>query len=720
MYYDIIKYNKFGAEKGADMGKYKVFISFKNTDNGAETKDATMATELYNALTANNIPTFFSKVSILESGEGDYRNLIDAALDECSILIAVGTKKQYLASRWVKYEYASFHEDILSGNKDAEKCTVCSYIADMQQRDLPRPLRNLQAFEDMDLLLDFVKNHIKKIDESKQDSEDTPIVQKPVDVISKAPVADVQPAENVVIKETPVKKETAKKTQKNKKKTIIGILSAAAAIVVVAIISLIVNVSNNVVIPVVSNGEYINLEFNIDDLYVDIRSAELNVESMTALLEIADLESIVFSDCVFYDNSYEMLEDMYSLKSLTFENVQGIDDFSFINDCAFAEITLKNCGLTDKNHKLGESPNDVCKTLDLSENEDFSRLELVRNFTALENLTVDSTGVYSLVYLENHPSLQVVSFKNCNVANLNALSGLDLREVCGDNNRVNNISALAKLENLENISFENNLIENVTDEFKSLRLKYINLNNNPISSLAGFKNLTILEKLCFGKEKPENETAEKPLPEDAGFGVLIERNAQTLKELDVSYTQVSRQDLTALKNAANLQVVDVSGIDTTDLAFLENCTELKKVYAENCGIINIAALGMPAALSEVYLAGNSIKDASALVMDSSVYVHLDLSDNGLDISTLSLLNMPDMKFSELMLYGNKINDLKFLDNIRVAKFGITYDESIDPSAIKCEVFVENLPEYKKVAYEDAVSGKVNVGRYSEAETEETD
>ncbi len=746
------------------MEKYRVFISFKNTDNGVETKDAVMATELYNVLTENNIPTFFSKVSVLESGEGDYRNLIDAALDECSILIAVGTKKQYLASRWVKYEYASFHEDILSGNKDSNKCTVCSYIADIPQRELPRPLRNLQAFEDIDDLLNFVRNHIRKIDEIEQNQieelSELPVdsTEEKSDVLESVPVQEVVPeeefveeassaesAEDEIVEEIPVVAESSEdvvtdnnsiteeeshkvdlssekpvSVKKVSKKAKIGILSAVAAVAVIIIISVIINLIKNVNIPVIVDGEPVNLEFRVDDFYVNIKSAELNEESVTALTKISDMENIILTDCTFTDESYRLLENIPSLKSLTFENVQGVSDFSFLKNFRLTEIKLINCGLTDENHSFGEGADDICVTMDLSANPEFSDLSFVQSFTALQNLKFDSTNVKNLQPLKNHPALKVLSFKNCGIYYIDALAGIDLNEVYGDNNLIFDISSLAGLTNLECISFENNGITKVTEDFKSLRLKHINLNNNHISSLIGFKNLTVLEKLYFGKSEPTGELNIFQT-EETGFDVLIARNAKTLKELDVSNTSVTCENLAVLTNADKLQMIDISGIATTDLSFLANCSALMRIYAENCGLNNIDALAATSSLVEICLAGNSIKDLSNLKVDSSVFVFLDLSDNGINQENLNFLYSDNkLKFAELLLYGNKITDLAFLENTSVSVLGITYDESIDPSMINCTVYIENIPDYKIVAYEDSVGSGINFGRYFRAESEEND
>ena len=83
---------------------YQVFISFKNTDNNEYTRDKTICEELYRYLSEKGINTFYSNVSLLDFGESAYKEVIDDALDEVRIMIVVGSKKEYLTSKWCKYE----------------------------------------------------------------------------------------------------------------------------------------------------------------------------------------------------------------------------------------------------------------------------------------------------------------------------------------------------------------------------------------------------------------------------------------------------------------------------------------------------------------------------------------------------------------------------------------------------------------------------------------
>jgi TIR domain len=122
-----------------------VFISFKNLDAaGSPTRDASLAKEVYDSLTGKGLGVFLSTESLEQLGESNYKRAIDDALDAASIVVAVGTSVENLNSNWVRYEWDSFYNDILSGIKPEGK--VFTYIEGLLPRQLPRSLRQTETF----------------------------------------------------------------------------------------------------------------------------------------------------------------------------------------------------------------------------------------------------------------------------------------------------------------------------------------------------------------------------------------------------------------------------------------------------------------------------------------------------------------------------------------------------------------------------------------------
>ena len=163
------------------MAKYQVFISFKNTDsNGQRTKDYHMAYDLYTHLINKGIKVFFSEETLEKLGDSDYKAAIDDALDSVSVLVVVGTSAENLNSKWVKYEWDSFHQDILSDYKDGE---IFSYLSDLDIHTLPRSLRSLQAVQHNEedpnksiaKLYNFIKNSLGIEDDSEAEKLREPL-----------------------------------------------------------------------------------------------------------------------------------------------------------------------------------------------------------------------------------------------------------------------------------------------------------------------------------------------------------------------------------------------------------------------------------------------------------------------------------------------------------------------------------------------------------------
>ena len=144
-----------------------VFISFKNSNpDGSPTSDSILAKQLYTKLLEQGIATFFSNVTLIEFGEAAYKEAIEKALDEVTILVVIANNADYLSSRWIKYEWSSFHEEILSGDKK-DGVIIPFFHSSIQRKDRPLALRNLETFytdtDTVDKVVKFINTNLKKI-----------------------------------------------------------------------------------------------------------------------------------------------------------------------------------------------------------------------------------------------------------------------------------------------------------------------------------------------------------------------------------------------------------------------------------------------------------------------------------------------------------------------------------------------------------------------------
>jgi TIR domain len=160
--------------------RYDVFLSCKNLGrDGKPTRDSVLAEEIYQHLSARKLSVFFSKFELEAQGVSAYTEVIDAALDASQVLIAIGTSREHLESKWVRYEWNGFFNDIISGIKPDGK--VFSYIDGILFNSLPRALRQCQAVAHGDASLDqlyrFVANalNIGTEAEISRESENDPV-----------------------------------------------------------------------------------------------------------------------------------------------------------------------------------------------------------------------------------------------------------------------------------------------------------------------------------------------------------------------------------------------------------------------------------------------------------------------------------------------------------------------------------------------------------------
>lgn len=155
--------------------KPQIFISYKHHGNdGSILPDYHMAKELYEKLTDVGVKCFFSDETIMQIGNGDYKRIIDGYLDEAEMLIVVSTSSENCNSNWVRYEWDSFYNDILSEQKKGQ---LISYLDTDDIRTFPRTIRTLQVFEKrkggLENLIKFVKAYFNIEEAAKPQKQKT-------------------------------------------------------------------------------------------------------------------------------------------------------------------------------------------------------------------------------------------------------------------------------------------------------------------------------------------------------------------------------------------------------------------------------------------------------------------------------------------------------------------------------------------------------------------
>ena len=144
---------------------YRVFISFKNLDREENpTPDSVMAEELYHALSQKGINTFYSNYSLKDLAASDFLDAIYAALEQCSIFVAVGSDIAHFESRWIKFEARTFQMEYLNGNKPETEYGMITYVTPnlrASQAKFVQPLRDMQSFCSLEDVVEYVTNRLE-------------------------------------------------------------------------------------------------------------------------------------------------------------------------------------------------------------------------------------------------------------------------------------------------------------------------------------------------------------------------------------------------------------------------------------------------------------------------------------------------------------------------------------------------------------------------------
>jgi hypothetical protein len=117
--------------------KYDVFLSSKR-------EDYHLASGVYDFLSSKGLNVFLACEELKKLGEGQYAEAIDEVLDNSIHMIVVASSIDHIKSRWVKYEWGLFSNDLKSGYREGNLLTILD--DSIQLKDLPASLRHQQSF----------------------------------------------------------------------------------------------------------------------------------------------------------------------------------------------------------------------------------------------------------------------------------------------------------------------------------------------------------------------------------------------------------------------------------------------------------------------------------------------------------------------------------------------------------------------------------------------
>ncbi len=413
-----------------------------------------------------------------------------------------------------------------------------------------------------------------------------------------------------------------------------------------------------------------NVTVSQDANTVILMDVRINANSIRQLGSMENLSSLHIYNCSMDPGTLDGM-DLPHLRELYIHDVP-LYDFRFLEKSPnLSVLSLENCGVNNGNFPAESLTN--LSFLSLAGNPDFS--ELARIPTGqLQNLDISNTSVFDISCLAD---------------------ATELRQILCANTHVDNVDPLADLAYLKIMDFSNCPISQVSSPFAALSMKTINFTNCGLEALDGFQNFTVLEHVSLGGNHLTRID-------------WLEKSSATLISLDLSGNPLGRDSLGFLKNAQNLQILNVSGLALDDLSLVKDLRQLMKLRASGCQLRDISHLSGLPNLQELYLDRNQISSLSGLpAMAAASGNRLNLAYNRItDISALT------GEFYVIALQGNPIalHGGSF-SGWSASHLALDYTEDLLSSDVPvptCRIHLTNCPADRQIAIQEKFSSHLKL------------
>ena len=225
---------------------------------------------------------------------------------------------------------------------------------------------------------------------------------------------------------------------------------------------------------------------------------------------------------------------------------------------------------------------------------DFNELPALINLFLGDNSISDISDISVLADLT---TLQNLSLDDNSISDISALAGLTkLTALSLNGNSINDISTLAGLTKLTHLRLDGNSISDISALAGLTKLQNLRLDGNSISDISALSGLTALIKLSLDDNSISNISAL------AGLTTLT-----TLYLQDNSISNIS-----ALAGLTTLTTLDLDGNSISNISALSGLTALTTLYLQDNSIRNISALAGLTTLTTLNIGGNPISDYEPL------------------------------------------------------------------------------------------------------------
>lgn len=433
-----------------------------------------------------------------------------------------------------------------------------------------------------------------------------------------------------------------------------------------------------------------------DDL---VKISSLNNKTLEEYIEKNFYDQIINIDGVKYFNP-EIIKNTYilDLSDSNLKNLNGIEYFNGVSEIDLSGNNLDNIdGLAEM---IGDN---YIYSLDLSNNniKDVSSLEGKK----ITGLKLD--GNKGITGYEKIKDLKYISLKDCEIASLDNLSGLEeLVSINLSGNNIENYDRLIELKQLYEVDLSNNNLESlekISELLNNSDVIMLDLSYNNLKDISLLNDRTISTLNLSGNTEIEDY---EPLRKCVNLTYVQLNNCNIkdakdiLIEADINkyleYIDTEESDGEYLDDEYYGYwgiVYDLSeNPEIYNLKSLENASSL---ILENCNIKDVSELKELKYLHCLDLSGNKelTGDLTGLDLDQFYLKDCNLDDNFNFFNIESTYNL-DIRNNNIQNLNDIENKIKFY-SINIDKYydGIKFSDEVWVTADKYEYTIE-VPDYK--------------------------
>ena len=631
-----------------------VFISYKSDefDEACWVKDK---------LEDSGISCWMAPMSI--HGGTSYAEEIPKAIRECSFFVLILSEKVQ-KSKWVPRE---LDQAINNG-----KTILPFMIVDCSLKDdFDFYLSNVQryeAFKDKEgelkrLIQDIYKALNSDAKDSSDDVGESIPSEKPTedgltDVTKPLPDESCNKTFDAHKKNKNKKlknKKVSEKTNGKKLKKPLVILGCIALLIVVLVSAIsLYDASNTVWI--------CNNEYKKDDSYLRIENCAVTNEDIINMAELDDINTIVFKKC----------------------HLKGID-LNRVLKLVSHSVTFDECSITNEDIANLNVENKQLSQIIFDNNPQLTDLSVLSNYAeSLKSISFNNCSVSDLSFVKNLVNLTSLSANKNNITDISDLKYCKhLNKLVLSNNNISSLDAIKDLTEIKSIDISRNQIFELSALEKLIYIEEFNASGNKITDISGLSNVTQLKTVDLSNNGITDVS-------------VLAKSSMTLKKINISKNKVVDISSIAVCNFVSEFIADNN--ELTSVFALKTWSELTKVDVSNNQIADVKALSSCFKLNYVDLSDNLITSVDSLdfTQGESREVYLDISNN-----KITSVNIEPFQCSGLIIYGNDISDLSFVNGMLIIKkFVFDYNEEINFEALKgvdiWDFYVLNCPMDKQV------------------------